>query len=57
MFIYSQHYANHWKFGVLEEFLNDDSGASAIEYAFISALISIAILAAVTNLGDSVDRA
>ena len=42
---------------MLEKLLNDDSGASAIEYAFICGLISIAILASVMSLGDSVDRA
>ncbi len=42
---------------MLQTFLKDDSGTSAIEYGFIAGLISIAILAAVMNLGDSVDRA
>ena len=40
----------------MKAFLKDDSGASAMEYGFIAGLISIAILVAVTNLGDSVDR-
>ncbi len=38
-------------------FLKDDSGASAIEYGFIAGLVSIAILASVISLGDSVERA
>ena len=42
---------------MLQAFLKDDSGASAIEYAFIAGLISIAILVAVTSLGDSVNQA
>ena len=42
---------------MLQTFLKDDSGASAMEYAFIAGLISIAILASVISLGDSVDRA
>ena len=42
---------------MLQAFLKDDSGASAMEYAFIPGLISIAILASVMSLGDSVDRA
>ena len=42
---------------MLQAFLKDDSGASAMEYAFIAGLISIAILASVVSLGDSVDRA
>ncbi len=37
-------------------FLKDDSGASAIEYGFIAALVSIAILASVMSLGESVER-
>ena len=41
---------------MLQAFLKDDSGASAMEYGFIAGLISIAILVAVMNLGDSVDR-
>ncbi len=42
---------------MLQAFLKDESGASAIEYGFVAVLISIAILAAVMNLGDSVERA
>ncbi len=38
-------------------FLKDDSGASAIEYGFIAALVSIAILASVMSLGNSVEQA
>ncbi len=41
----------------MQAFLKDDSGASAIEYAFIAGLISITILVAVTSLGDSVNQA
>jgi pilus assembly protein Flp/PilA len=41
---------------VLQAFLKDESGASTIEYGFVAVLISIAILAAVMNLGDSVER-
>ncbi len=41
----------------MQAFLKDDSGASAMEYGFIAGLVSIAILAAVMSLGDSVDRA
>ena len=42
---------------MLQAFLKNDSGATAIEYGFIAGLVSIAILAAVMSLGDSVDRA
>lgn len=33
--------------------LRDDSGATAIEYGLIAALISVAIIAAVTSVGTS----
>ena len=39
---------------MLQEFLKDASGATAIEYGFIAALVSVAALAALINLGDSV---
>lgn len=34
-------------------FLNDESGATAIEYGLIAALISVGIIAAATALGGS----
>jgi len=40
-----------YSLGKLKLFLSDDSGATAIEYALMSSLIAIAILAALTNLG------
>lgn len=36
-------------------FMNDDSGATAIEYGLIAAGIAIAIIAAVGLLGDSLE--
>ncbi len=42
---------------MLQAFLKDDSGASAIEYGFVAVLVSIVILAAVMSLGDSLDQA
>ncbi len=42
---------------MLQTFLKDDSGATTIEYGFIAGLVSIAILAAVMSLGDSVTQA
>ncbi len=42
---------------MLQAFLKDDSGASTLEYGFIVALVSIAILATLVSLGDSVDLA
>ena len=39
----------------LRDFLNDDSGATAIEYALIAAGIAAAIIAVVVTLGTSVE--
>jgi pilus assembly protein Flp/PilA len=36
---------------LLEKFLKDDSGATAIEYALMGSLIALAIVVALTNLG------
>jgi len=35
-------------------FMNDESGATAIEYGLIAALISVGIIAAATSLGNNV---
>ncbi len=35
-------------------FANDESGATAIEYGLIAALISIAIITAATTLGSNI---
>ncbi len=37
----------------LNSFLKDESGATAIEYGLIAALISIAAIVAMTTLGNS----
>ncbi len=42
---------------MLQAFLKEDSGATTIEYGLIAGLVSIAILAAVMNLGASVTQA
>ena len=42
---------------MLQAFLRGDSGATSIEYGFIAGLVSIAILASVMSLGDSVNQA
>ncbi len=34
-------------------FLKDDSGATAIEYGLIAALVSVAAIAALSAMGDS----
>ena len=40
-------------FKTLEKFLTDESGATAIEYGLIAALISIAAVAAMQNVGNN----
>ncbi len=42
---------------MLQAFLRDESGATSIEYGLIAGLVSIAILASVMSLGDSVNQA
>ena len=37
----------------IKRFMNDESGATAIEYGLIAALISVGIIAAATALGNS----
>jgi pilus assembly protein Flp/PilA len=37
----------------LNRFINDENGATAIEYGLIAALIAIGIIAAATTLGGS----
>ena len=37
----------------IARFVDDESGATAIEYGLIAALIAVAIIAAATMLGDS----
>ncbi len=39
---------------VFARFTNDESGATAIEYGLIAALLAVAIIAAVTAVGDEV---
>ena len=41
----------------IKRFLNDESGATAIEYGLIAALIAVAIIGAVGMLGDSITDA
>lgn len=37
----------------ISRFMNDESGATAIEYGLIAALIAVGIIAAATTLGNS----
>jgi pilus assembly protein Flp/PilA len=41
---------------VLRRFLNDDSGATAIEYGLIAALIAVAIIAALNSLSGKLQN-
>ncbi|MDJ0944608.1 MAG: Flp family type IVb pilin [Kiloniellales bacterium] len=41
----------------LKNFVRDESGATSMEYAFIAALIGLAIVGGLTTLGTSVDSA
>lgn len=38
----------------VKSFLNDESGATAIEYGLIAALIAVGIIAAARTLGDQI---
>ena len=38
-----------------KNFFDDESGASAIEYALIAALVSVAAVAALTSVGNSLN--
>ena len=38
---------------LLSQFLSDDAGATAIEYALVASLISITIIAGATAIGSS----
>jgi pilus assembly protein Flp/PilA len=40
---------------IAKEFLKDESGATAIEYGLIAALIAVAIVAALTTLGGGLN--
>ncbi|MEX0697698.1 MAG: Flp family type IVb pilin [Dongiaceae bacterium] len=40
---------------VFRRFANDESGATAIEYGLIAALVSVVIIGALTALGNALD--
>ena len=44
-----------WAMAVLLKFLNDEAGATAIEYAIIAGTLSIAIVMAVQSIGTSLN--
>ncbi len=39
----------------LKAFFHDDSGATAIEYGLIAALVSVAAIGALTSMGNSLN--
>ncbi len=39
----------------LQSFCGDESGATAIEYGLIAALVSVAAISALTAMGDSLE--
>ncbi len=41
---------------IIKSFLQDDSGATAIEYGLIAALVSVAAIGALTSLGGSLEE-
>jgi len=41
---------------MLSQFLRDESGATAIEYGLIAALISVSIIAGYTAIGNSLNE-
>jgi len=43
-------------FETFKTFLTDESGATAIEYGLIAALVSVAAIAALQALGNSLDN-
>lgn len=42
-------------FETIKSFLSDESGATAIEYGLIAALVSVAAIAALQSLGGSLE--
>lgn len=41
---------------IFSRFMNDESGATAIEYGLIAALISVALITGATALGNKLDN-
>ena len=39
----------------VKQFVRDESGATAIEYGLIAALVSVALIAGATSLGGAID--
>ncbi|XCD89211.1 Flp family type IVb pilin [Candidatus Liberibacter asiaticus] len=45
------------KMHIVKNFLQDESGATAIEYGLLASLIAVAIIASVTTLGGKLKKA
>lgn len=43
-------------FSLVRRFIRNESGATAIEYGLIAALVSVAAITALTLMGDSLDQ-
>ncbi|AGA65284.1 hypothetical protein B488_12920 [Liberibacter crescens BT-1] len=43
-------------FNLLQVFFRDESGATAIEYGLIAALVSVALIAGATALGGAINN-
>lgn len=41
---------------MIKQLIRDESGATAIEYGLIAGLVAVAIIAALSLLGDSLDN-
>ena len=41
---------------IIRQFVDDESGATAIEYGLIAALIAVVIITAVTTIGTNLDK-
>ena len=41
---------------IFARFMNDESGATAIEYGLIAALISVALITGATSLGGALNK-
>jgi pilus assembly protein Flp/PilA len=43
-------------YSTIKNFINDESGATAIEYGLIAALVSVAAVAALSSMGTSLSN-
>jgi pilus assembly protein Flp/PilA len=50
---HAHHSTRDMSMNLIAFFLSDESGATAIEYGLIAALVSVAIIAALTTLGTN----